>query len=112
MKISLTSHGIPEDKILLEPMGETKELDAATVQQLEAENPFNDNSKKHSTRATWLAYNRRIDIEVQPADMQTTRFFQHQANDADLLMQPSWPSLQKVIDAQQTPTVAGATGAQ
>ena len=112
VKAFLVSHGIPADKILLEPMGETKELDAATVRQLEAENPFKDNLKKYSTRATWLAYNRRIDIEVQPADLQTTRFFPHQANDADLLMQPGWPSLQKVIDAQQTPTAAGVTGAQ
>ena len=112
VKAFLVSHGIPEDKILLEPMGETKQLDAATVQQLEAENMFKDESKKHNTRATWLAYNRRIDIEVQPVDMQTTRFFPHQANDADLLMQPGWPSLQKVIDAQQTPTAAGVTGAQ
>jgi len=112
VKAFLVSHGIPEDKILLEPMGETKQLDAATVQQLEAENMFKDESKKHNTRATWLAYNRRIDIEVQPADLQTTRFFPHQANDADLLMQPGWPSLQKVIDAQQTPTAAGVTGAQ
>ena len=112
VKAFLVSHGIPENKILLEPMGETKQLDAATVQQLEAENMFKDESKKHNTRATWLAYNRRIDIEVQPADLQTTRFFPHQANDADLLMQPGWPSLQKVIDAQQTPTAAGVTGAQ
>jgi hypothetical protein len=58
------------------------------------------------------AYNRQIDIEVQPADLQTTRSFPHQANDADLLMQPGWPSLQKVIDAQQTPTAAGVNGAQ
>ena len=112
VKAFLVSHGIPGDKILLEPMGKTKQLDAATVQQLEAENMFKDESKKHTTRATWLAYNRRIDIEVQPADLQTTRFFPHQANDADLLMQPGWPSLQKVIDAQQTPTAAGVTGAQ
>jgi OmpA family len=112
VKAFLVSHGIPEDKILLEPMGETKQLDAATVQQLEAENMFKDESKKHNTRATWLAYNRRIDIEVQPADLQTTRFFPHQANDADLLLQPTWPSLKKVVDAEQTSTVVGVTGAQ
>jgi hypothetical protein len=112
VKAFLVSHGIPEDKILLEPMGETKQLDAATVQQLEAENMFKDESKKHNTRATWLAYNRRIDIEVQPADMQTTRFFPHQANDADLLLQAGWPSLRKVIDAEQTSTVVGVSGAQ
>ncbi len=105
----LVAQGIPEDKIILEPMGETKLLDAATVDQLEAENPFNAVTKKHSARATRLAYNRRIDIEFQPADMETTRFFPHQVKDADLLMQQAWPNMKKVKDAEQiAPAVAAA----
>lgn len=112
VKAFLVAHGVPEDKILVEAMGKTQELDAATVQQLEAENTLNDNSKKHNTRATWLAYNRRSDIEVQPADVETTRFYPHQAKDADVLMQAGWPNLRKVIDADQTSTVVAESGAQ
>jgi len=112
VKAFLVAHGVPEDKILVEAMGKTQELDAATVQQLEAENTLNDNSKKHNTRATWLAYNRRSDIEVQPADVETTRFYPHQANDADVLMQAGWPSLRKVTEADQTSPVVAANGAQ
>jgi hypothetical protein len=109
----LVAHGIAQDKILVEPLGESKVLDIATVKQLEAENPFNvQGSKTHNTRTTWLAYNRRIDIEIQPADMQTTRFFPHQSSDAELLMQRTWPSLKNVMDAQQgsTTAVGGAGG--
>jgi len=112
-KAFLVAHGIPQDKILVEAMGESKVLDTATVKELETENPFNvQGSKTHNTRTTWLAYNRRIDIEIQPADMQTTRFFPHQASDAELLMQRTWPSLKNVMDAQQgsTTAVGGAGG--
>jgi len=111
-KAFLVAHGIPQDKIQSEALGESKELDAATVKQLEAENPFNvQGSKMHNARTTWLAYNRRIDIEIQPADVQTTRFFPHEASDAELLMQRTWPSLKKVMDAQHgSATVAGGAG--
>lgn len=57
-------------------------------------------------------YNRRSDIEVQPADVETTRFYPHQAKDADVLMQAGWPNLRKVIDADQTSTVVAESGAQ
>ena len=83
-----------------------------TVKQLEEENPFKAGSaKKHNARTTWLAYNRRTDVEIQPADLQTTRFFPDQASDAELLMQRGWPSLEKVEGAQQgSTTIAGAAG--
>ncbi len=111
VKAFLVSHRIPEEKILIDALGESKQLDAATVNHLEAENPFKvEDSKKHGPRATRLAYNRRTDVEVQPIGMETTRFFPHQASEADLLLQAGWPSLQKVIDAQQTSTVVGGTG--
>ena len=112
VKAFLVSQRIPEDKIVVDAVGESKQLDAATVKRLEAENPFRvENSKKHSPRATRLAYNRRADVELQPAGMETSRFFPHQASDADLLLQAAWPSLQKVIKAQQTSAVVGGTGA-
>jgi len=113
VKAFLVKNGIPEDKITIDAVGESQGLDKAAVAQLEAENPFKaEDAKKHSARATRLVYNRRIDIEVQPADLATTRFFPHNANDADLLIQASWPGLKKVIAAQETAPVATETGAQ
>ena len=113
VKAFLIAHGIPEDKIAIEPLGHTQALDAETVAQLEAENPLKatDIGQEHNPRAVWLAYNRRIDIEVQPANLLTSRFYPHPAAEADLLLQPTWPSLHKVEEAQQAPTVA-ATGAE
>jgi len=111
VKAYLIAGGIPENKIEIEAMGKTKTLDAATVKQLEAENPFKmEGSKKPNRRATQLVYNRRIDIELQPSGMETSRFFPHQATDANLLMQTSWPSLKKVVEAQGSTGVAGGTG--
>jgi hypothetical protein len=108
----LVAHGVPEDKIVVEATGKREQLDTVTVQQLETENPFKtESAKKHDARTTWLAYNRRTDVEVQPADVQTTRFYPDQAGDAELLIQKHLPSLKKVQGAQQeTATVAGTAG--
>jgi len=108
----LVAHGVPANKIVLKPMGKTRELDAATVRQLEAESPFKAEPKKESPRATWLAYNRRVDVEIQPADVQTSRFFPSQASDSQILAGTKWPSLKNVIKADQgsTSMVASAAG--
>lgn len=108
VKNFLVAHGIPEDKITTEPLGKTQVLNAETVAQLETENPFKNEGKEHKARTLRMAYNRRIDIEVQPASVQTSRFFPHPAGDAHLLLQPTWASHKMVTAAQETPTVATA----
>ena len=116
VKAFLVARGIPEDKIIVQAVGKREQLDVATVQQLEGENPFKaEVAKKPNTRTTWLSYNRRADVEIQPADVQTTRFFPDQASDAELLMQPRLPKLRKVQNAQaqqRATTVAGTPGGQ
>jgi hypothetical protein len=109
----LVAHGVPGDKIVLKPMGKTQELAAAAVRQLEAESPFKaEQPKKQNARASWLAYNRRVDVEIQPADVQTSRFFPHQASDSQILAGTTWPSLKNVRKADQgsTQVVASAVG--
>jgi hypothetical protein len=112
VKAFLVAHGVPGDKIVVEPVGKRDELSTVTVQQLESENPLKaEGAKKHNPRTTWLAYNRRTDVEIQPADVQTTRFYPHQTSDAELLIQRTWPSLKNVRDAQQgSATGAGGAG--
>ncbi|HUI82964.1 MAG TPA: OmpA family protein [Candidatus Binatia bacterium] len=112
VKAFLVSHGIPENKITIDALGETQMLDEATVKQLDGENPFNvDNAaSKHKPRTVWLAYNRRIDIEVQPVDVQTSRFFPYSATDSELLLQTRVPSLKQVAEAEQAPGVAAVKG--
>jgi len=108
----LVLHGVPEDKIQVEALGETQQLDAATVNQLEIQDPFKVERLQtpKQVKATRLAYNRRVDIELQPTSVQTSRFYPHQASDAGVLEQRSWAPLKTVIDAQQAPTVASDTG--
>lgn len=102
VKAFLIAQGIPEDKISVEAFGDGKPLNAATVAQLEAENPFKAGAADHKDRSIRLAYNRRIDIELQPVGVETARFFPHEVVDAHLLLKPGWPSMSTVMAAQQT----------
>ena len=106
----LVAQGIPVEKITVEPFGDRKQLDAGMVAQLEAENPFKAGTAGHSNREIRLAYNRRIDIELQPIAVETARFFPHEVQDADLLVKPVFPNLNTVMAAQQptTPTVTAS----
>ncbi len=110
VKNFLVAQGVPADKISIEPFGDRKQLDAGMVAQLEAENPFKAGAAGHTDRTIRLAYNRRIDIELQPIAVETARFFPHQVHDADLLMKPVFPNLNAVVAAQhaETPTVTAA----
>ncbi len=113
VKNFLVAQGIPADKISVEAFGDTKGLDAATVAQLEAENPFKAGAAGHTDREIRLAYNRRIDIELQPITVETARFFPHEVQDADLLVKPVFPNLNTVMAAQQSSTpIATASAAQ
>ena len=89
VKAFLVAQGVPEDKISSVALGETNGLDAAAVQKLEAENPFKAGADEQDERATQLAYNRRIDVELQPANIETAQFFPHEVTDAKLLMSPT-----------------------
>jgi hypothetical protein len=112
VKAFLVGRGVPANKIVVEAAGKREQLDMVTVKQLEEENPFKAASaKKHNARTTWLAYNRRTDVQIQPADVQTTRFYPDQATDAELLMQRPLPRLKTVEGAQQgSTTIAGTAG--
>jgi hypothetical protein len=110
-KAFLVANGIPAEKISVEPLGETQLLDAATVQALEAENPFKPaDAKQYKPRTIRLAYNRRVDIELQPAELQSSRFLPYATAEEEVLLKPSWPRWKTVNEAQQAPTVATIAG--
>ena len=50
----------------------------------------------HHSRATWLAYNRRVDIVLEPTGKESTEAFPNDASDARILWQRAQPSLRKV----------------
>lgn len=117
VKAFLVGQGVPEDKISFEALGEKDQLDSAAVQKLEAENPFKAGAteKNQDQRAIQLAYNRRIDIQLQPANLETARFFPYQASDAVALLSPKGPGREvsetavATVAARKKPTAAKAT---
>jgi outer membrane protein OmpA-like peptidoglycan-associated protein len=69
VKDFLVSQGIAVDKIQTSAYGEENLLDKATVIDLQARNPNQpQETRVRNFRATWLAYNRRVDIVLLPTN--------------------------------------------
>jgi hypothetical protein len=105
VKDYLVSQGIPEDKIQIRAEGQQNELsrsDVATLQSDAQQKP--DAWMTHNNKATWMAYNRRVDIILEPAGQVSTQTYPNGASDSRLLWQRAEPSLHEV-------EVAGGGGA-
>jgi hypothetical protein len=93
VKDFLVSQGIAAEKIDTSAYGKQKPLDEATVSDLQSQNPNQPPEKlTKDRRATWLAYNRRVDIVLVPANTESQRFFPNQAEDSEILWQKPKPS--------------------
>jgi hypothetical protein len=44
-----------------------------------------------NTRATWLAYNRRVDVVLLPKNQESLRYYPNSAPDSDILWQIAKP---------------------
>lgn len=99
VKSFLIAQGVPANKIQTDALGKTRVLDAQTVAQLESENPLKD-GKRRNAKATRLAYNRRVDVEIQPAALESSRYYPFVAQDSKVMWQRTWPGLTKVKDAE------------
>ena len=105
VKQYLVSQGIPEDKIQIRAVGQDEELSRSDVAKLQSE----DQQKPadwmtHHAKATWMAYNRRVDIVLEPAGQQSTEAYPNGASDARLLWQRAEPSLHAVEVAGEAAT--------
>lgn len=103
VKNYLVSQGIAADKIEIRADGKKKELKQKQVSALQTE----DSQKPqrwmaHNPRATWLAYNRRVDIILEPAGKQSAETFPNGSSDARILWQRAQPSLRKVESADKS----------
>ena len=97
VKDYLVSQGIAADKIQTRAVGEQQELgerEVSTLQTKDVQKP--EGWMIHHAKATWLAYNRRVDIVLEPSGQQSTQAFPNDASDARILWQRSQPALQKV----------------
>jgi flagellar motor protein MotB len=101
VKDFLVAKGISADKIEVMSYGEDKPLDENTVDQLQASNP-NPPPEAHlkNTHASWLAYNRRVDILFLPSNKESERYYPNNAPDADILWQRAKPD-RSVIDQDE-----------
>jgi len=93
----LVSQGIAADRIETRAEGKNQPLDEKRVENLQsqdAEKPpkWMLNRKK----ATWLAYNRRVDVNLEPAGQESTETYPNDAPDARILWQRAQPSLKSV----------------
>ena len=93
VKDFLVSQGIAAGKIDTSAYGKQQPLDKATVSDLQTRNPNQPPEKRvRDSRATWLAYNRRVDIVLVPTNAEPVRFYPNQAPDSQILWQRPKPA--------------------
>jgi outer membrane protein OmpA-like peptidoglycan-associated protein len=114
VKDYLVSQGIPADKIQIRAEGQKQELSRDDVAKLQTEDQQKpDKWMSGNAKATWMAYNRRVDIILEPAGQTSTNAYPNGATDARLLWQRAEPSLHQVESAGQATapaqTVASST---
>lgn len=101
VKDYLVSQGIAADKIETRAEGKERQLDRKEVEQLETDNPAKPEKwMLHHANETWLAYNRRVDIILEPTGKESAKAYPNGAADAKILWQKPKPSLKKVQAAQ------------
>jgi hypothetical protein len=92
VKEFLVSQGVAEGKINTSAYGSEKQLDKSVITDLQTQNPNPPSEARvHNSRSTWLAYNRRVDVVLQPANRESLRFYPNDAPDSDLLWQRPKP---------------------
>ena len=99
VKLFFLDMGIPADKIEIQGQGTNQLLDANAVKELEAKNPtpMTENGAKAEATNT-LAYNRRVDVVIVPAALESLKIYPHQADGAALMWNrqiPSTPAVEK-----------------
>jgi hypothetical protein len=93
VKDFLVSQGIATEKIDISAYGKQKPLDKAMISDLQTRNPNPPPEKwVRDSRTTWLAYNRRVDIVLMPANAESVPFYPNQAPDSQILWQLPKPA--------------------
>jgi outer membrane protein OmpA-like peptidoglycan-associated protein len=97
VKQYLTSLGIPESKIETVAQGKEQPLDADTVKSLHEQNPNKTPESLGSFQELVWAYNRRVDLVLQPKGTQSTQFYPGTAPEAKLLFNSEWPERRDIL---------------
>jgi peptidoglycan-associated lipoprotein len=101
-KSYLVSQGVPADKIETRAEGKDSELTEEQVMNLQSQDPQAQPAwMKNKKKATWLAYNRRVDVILEPIGQESTEAYPNDAPDARVLWQRPVPALKTVETASK-----------
>jgi hypothetical protein len=99
----LVAKGVPANEITIRAEGKDKQIDQKNVDDLLSKG--DTKPAKYMTqnkKATWLAYNRRADLVLEPTGQQSAKVYPTDAPDARILWQRREPNLKKVESASKT----------
>jgi hypothetical protein len=98
----LISQGVPPEKIETRAAGKDAQLTEQQVMNLQSQDPQpQPNWMKNKKKATWLAYNRRVDVILEPTGQESTEVYPNDAPDARVLWQRPVPKLKAVETASK-----------
>ena len=102
VKAFLVAQGIPANRIEIRADGKQKELTVAEVRTLQAKDTQHP-PKWMATRkdATWLAYNRRADLILEPVGQRSAEVYPNAAPEARILWERPVPPLKVVASASR-----------
>lgn len=101
VKDFLVSQGIAEDKVDASAFGDDKQLEKSTVIELQTQNPEQPpETRVQNFRATWLAYNRRVDVVLLPTNRESLKFYPNSSPDSQILWQSAKPQLSAIQQSQ------------
>src|SRR5690348_17821763 len=103
VKDFLVSNGVPADKIEVRAEGKDQQLALNKVKSLLSQDPEKPQKWESShMKTSWLAYNRRADIILEPRAIQSAQDYPNDVAYVRLLWQRPEPSLKKVLQAEKT----------
>ena len=99
----LVSKGVPANKVQTRAIGKEEQLNEKKVVELQSEDAQKPEKwMMYHGKATWLAYNRRVDVLLEPSGQHSTEAYPNDASDARILWQRPEPSLRAVELAGKT----------
>ena len=111
-KAYLVSQGVAIEKIETRAEGKDQQLSTAQVQKIQSQDSETPQKWMKNPRATWLAYNRRVDIVLEPSGQQSAQVFPNDSPQARLLWERAEPSLKAVESVSKLPMASETAQAQ
>jgi hypothetical protein len=104
IKAFLVAQGVPSDKIHTRAVGKSEQLAEAKVEALQTQDPQKpERWEARHRKTTWLAYNRRVDVILEPQGKASEEDYPNDVANARVLWERPMPSLRAVEHASQMP---------